>query len=49
MIGGLLDFGYFVFVDLPGFVNFVPGTVMTLVSSAAILLSVWVWLTNRKT
>lgn len=43
MIGGLLDFGYFVFVDLPGHVHFMPGTVMTLVSSAAILISFYVW------
>ncbi len=37
--GGLADLGYFLFMDLSGFVNFVPGTVMTLVSSAAIILS----------
>lgn len=37
--GGLADLGYFLFMDLGGFVNFVPGTVMTLVSSAAIILS----------
>lgn len=43
MIGGLLDFGYFVFVDLPGYVHFMPGTVMTLVSFAAILISFYVW------
>jgi hypothetical protein len=37
--GGLADLGYFLFLDLGGFVNFVPGTIMTLVSSAAVLLS----------
>ncbi len=37
--GGLTDLGYFIFLDLGGFVHFVPGTVMTLVSSAAITLS----------
>lgn len=37
--GGLADLGYFLFLDLGGFVNFVPGTVMTLISSAAIILS----------
>lgn len=37
--GGLADLGYFLFMDLGGFVNFMPGTVMTLVSSAAIILS----------
>lgn len=39
LTGGLADLGYFLFLDLGGFVNFVPGTVMTLISSAAILLS----------
>ena len=43
MVGGLADAGYLLFVDVPGFVNFMPGTVMTLVSGAAILLSFWVW------
>ena len=28
--GGLADLGYFLFLDLGGHVNFVPGTVMTL-------------------
>ncbi|WP_375583210.1 hypothetical protein [Cyclobacterium xiamenense] len=37
--GGFADLGYFLFLDLGGFVNFVPGTIMTLISSAAILLS----------
>lgn len=37
--GGLADLGYFLFMDLGGYVNFVPGTVMTLVSAAAIILS----------
>ncbi|SUZ33328.1 hypothetical protein ROE7235_03097 [Roseibaca ekhonensis] len=49
MVGGLADVGYLLFVDLPGYVNFVPGTVMTLVSASAIILSFWVWLPNRKT
>ena len=40
--------GYFLFMDLGGFVNFVPGTIMRLVSASAILLSGWVWLSNRK-
>lgn len=43
MIGGLADIGYLLFVDLPGFVHFVPGTVMTVVSGTAIVLSFWVW------
>lgn len=37
--GGLADLGYFLFMDLGGFVNFAPGTIMTLVSTAAIILS----------
>ena len=43
MVGGLADLGYLLFVDLPGYVNFFPGTVMTFVSGSAILLSLWVW------
>ena len=39
LTGGLADLGYFLFMDLGGFVNFVPGTVMTLVSGSAIILS----------
>lgn len=47
MVGGLADVGYFLFMDLGGFVNFVPGTVMTLISATAIVLSFSVWLPNR--
>ncbi|MEM1246405.1 MAG: hypothetical protein AAGK22_08535 [Acidobacteriota bacterium] len=39
LVGGLADLGYFLFLDLGGFVRFVPGTVMTIFSSAAIVLS----------
>ena len=39
LTGGLADLGYFLFLDLGGFVNFVPGTIMTLISGAAILTS----------
>ena len=48
MVGGLADLGYLMFVDIPGYVNFMPGTVMTIVSGTAIVLSFWVWLTERK-
>lgn len=41
--GGLADLGYFLFMDLGGFVNFVPGTVMTIVSASAILLSFYAY------
>lgn len=47
MVGGLADLGYLFFVDVPGFVNFFPGTVMTFISGSAIALSFWVWLTTR--
>jgi len=39
LVGGLADLGYFLFLDIGGFVNFVPGTIMTLVSGSAIVLS----------
>ncbi|MBX2846265.1 MAG: hypothetical protein KTR13_08635 [Saprospiraceae bacterium] len=41
--GGLADLGYFLFMDLGGYVNFMPGTLMTIVSSAAIILSFWAY------
>ncbi|MEO1544267.1 MAG: hypothetical protein AAFR75_09665 [Pseudomonadota bacterium] len=47
MVGGLLDIGYFAFLDLGGFVKFFPGTLMTIVSASAILLSVPIWLSRR--
>ena len=47
MVGGLADLGYLLFVDIPGYVNFFPGTVMTIVSASAILLSFWVWFSVR--
>lgn len=47
LVGGMADLGYFVFLDLPGYVNFLPGTLMTIVSASAIGLSGWVWLRNR--
>lgn len=48
MVGGMADLGYLLFVDLPGYVHFLPGTLMTLVSGSAIALSLWVWLPLRK-
>lgn len=47
--GGLADLGYFLFLDLGGFVNFVPGTVMTIISSLAILTSFYAYFKLRKT
>ena len=39
LIGWSADIGYFLFMDLSGFVKFVPGTLMTIVSTAAVALS----------
>ena len=49
MLGGLADIGYFVFLDIPGYVNFMPGTLMTIFSGSAIVLSFWVWWTHSQT
>jgi hypothetical protein len=46
--GGLADVGYFFFMDLGGYVNFVPGTVMTLISASAIILSFYAHFKNKK-
>lgn len=48
LVGGLADVGYFVFLDLGGFVNFAPGTVMTLFSSAAVLISFYVYFSHLR-
>ena len=48
-VGGLADIGYFIFMDLGGFVHFVPGTVMTIVSASAISISIWLWLNTTNT
>lgn len=45
--GGLADLGYFLFMDLGGYVKFVPGTVMTIVSSLAIILSFYAYFKAR--
>ncbi|MEO1489338.1 MAG: hypothetical protein AAFR88_07890 [Pseudomonadota bacterium] len=47
LTGGLADVGYFVFMDLGGYVNFIPGGLMTYVSASAIVLSGWVWFGTR--
>jgi len=43
LTGGMADVGYFIFMDLGGYVNFMPGGLMTYVSASAILLSAWAW------
>ena len=47
MIGGLFDVGYFMFLDLGGFVHFFPGKLMTLVSASAVILSLPIWFARR--
>lgn len=46
--GGLADLGYFLFIDIPGFNLFVPGTVMTIFSGLAILLSFYAYYKSDK-
>ncbi|MEM1324255.1 MAG: hypothetical protein AAGG75_28610 [Bacteroidota bacterium] len=47
IVGGLLDVGYFLFMDLGGYVKFVPGTVMTLISASAIILSFYAYFKGK--
>ncbi|MBX2853283.1 MAG: hypothetical protein KTR15_16230 [Phycisphaeraceae bacterium] len=44
LIAGITDIGYFIFIDLGGYANFIPGTVMTIICASAVLLSAWVGL-----
>lgn len=48
IVGGLADLGYFLFMDLGGYVNFMPGTVMTIVSSLAIITSFYTHFKGKK-
>jgi hypothetical protein len=48
LTGGLADLGYFLFMDLGGFVHFVPGTVMTIFSATAIVLSFYSYFNSNK-
>ena len=49
IVGGFADLGYFLFMDLGGYVKFVPGTVMTIVSSLAIILSFYAYFKRPST
>ncbi len=51
LVGGLADIGYFLFLDLGGFVKFMPGTLMTIFSATAINTSFIAYFTdpNRTT
>ena len=42
LVGGLADLGYFIFMDLGGYSKFMPGTLMTIISFSAIVLSFYV-------
>ena len=46
--GGLADLGYFLFLDLGGFVKFVPGSIMTLISFFAIITSFYAYFKMNK-
>jgi len=48
IVGWVTDVGYFIFLDLGGFVHFFPGTVMTIVSSAAVVISFWAYFTGMR-
>lgn len=48
LVGGLADVGYFVFLDLGGYVNLVPGTLMTIFSSTAIITSFVAYFTTKR-
>lgn len=48
IVGGLADLGYFLFIDLGGYVHFLPGTLMTIFSYSAIILSFYAHFKLRK-
>ena len=48
MVGGLFDTAYFIFIDLGGFGNFLPGGIMTYVSATAIILSFYAYFKSKK-
>ena len=49
LIGGLADLGYFLFLDLGGYVNFVPGSIMTIISALAIIISFYAHFKQKNT
>ena len=48
LVGGLADVGYFLFLDLGGYVEFVPGTVMTIFSATAIVTSLTAYFIRQR-
>jgi len=49
IIGGLADFGYFLFMDMGGYVTFFPGKLMTYIALGAIVTSFYAHFKLRKT
>ena len=47
LVGGLVDLGYFIFVDRGGYAKFVPGGTMTIVSAVAIVLSFYAYYSTK--
>lgn len=47
IVGGLADLAYFLFMDLGGYSNFVPGTIMTIISAAAIITSFYAYFQGK--
>lgn len=47
LTGGLADLCCFLFLDLGGYVTFVPGSVMTVVSSLAVIFSFYGYFKTR--
>lgn len=48
IVGGLADLGYFLFLDIGSYVHFLPGSLMTIFSYSAILLSFYAHFMLRK-
>lgn len=48
IVGGLADLGYFIFLDLGVYVKFMPGSLMTIISASAIILSFYGYFKNKK-
>ena len=47
LVGGLMDLGYLIFIDFGGYNKFVPGTVMTIISATAIVLSFYAYFQRK--
>ena len=47
MVGGLVDMACFLFIDLGGLANFLPGGLMTYVSATAIIFSFYAYFKKK--